>query len=270
MNERPIGIFDSGIGGLTVAGEVLRQLKTESMIYFGDTARFPYGPRSSDELKGFVFQIAGFLQAEGVKMIVIACNSASAAALEAAQKRFSIPIIGVVEPGARAAAEATLSRKIGLIGTKATISSGAYKRAVENFDMGAEVLDQVTPDLADFVEEGKISGDEIEDKLKGYLNPLLEGGIDTLILGCTHYPLLGGAIQKVVGDGVTLINSAEETAKEVGEVLRRKGFMNTSGRQPSYRFISSGPADKFLELGSRFLGSKLEMVEHIRLGEYNP
>ncbi len=269
MNEKPIGIFDSGIGGLTVAGEILRQLPSESLIYFGDTARFPYGPRPAEELKNFVFQIADFLEKEGVKMIIIACNSASAAALEDAQKKFSIPIIGVVEPGGRAAAAASVSRKIGVIGTEATVSSGAYERAVKAFDMGAEVLQVITPDLADYVEEGKISGQEVEAKLKGYLGPVIIAGIDTLILGCTHYPLLEETIKKIVGGSISLINSAEETAKEVKEVLTRKGFMNGTGKTPTYRFISSGNSEKFMRLGSRFLGSKIETVEHKKLGERN-
>lgn len=266
MNEKPIGIFDSGIGGLTVAGEVLKQLEGESLIYFGDTARFPYGPRPAEELKGFVFQIAGFLESEGVKMIIIACNSASAAALEEAQKHFSIPIIGVVEPGARAAAQATVSRKIGVIGTQATISSGAYRRAIHAFDMGAEIFDQATPDLADFVEAGKLSGEEVEIKLKGYLKPLLDGGIDTLILGCTHYPLLDKTIHKVAGNGITLINSAKETAMEIGEILKRKGFISSGSSLRRCRFISSGDSDKFLRLGSHFLGGEIETVEHTILG----
>jgi len=266
VNNKPIGIFDSGIGGLTVAGEIMRQLPNENIIYFGDTARFPYGPRSADELKEFVFQIVEFLQGEGVKFIVIACNSASSAALEVAQEYFDIPIIGVVEPGARAAVQVTRNRRIGIIGTQATISSRAYVKAVHSFDAGVKVFQQVTPKLADFVEEGEVKGGKIENTIRNYLSPLIEAGIDALVLGCTHYPLLNKTIQKVVGKEVVLISSAEEAAKEAGEILARKGHERKSKDVPTHRFISSGDASKFLELGSRFLGREIKDVEKIKLG----
>ncbi|MDO8885869.1 glutamate racemase [Candidatus Oleimmundimicrobium sp.] len=266
MNDKPIGIFDSGIGGLTVAGEVMRQLPNENIIYFGDTARFPYGPRSADELKEFVFQIVEFLQNEEVKFIVIACNSASSAALEVAQEYFDIPIIGVVEPGARAAAQATRNRRIGIIGTQATISSSAYVKAVRTFDAGAKVFQQVTPELADFVENGELSGKRVEDAIKKYSNSLIEVDIDTLILGCTHYPLLSKTIQKIIGEKVVLISSAKEAAKEVGEMLARKSHIRSEQKTPCYRFISSGDGSKFIELGNKFLGREIKDVEKIKLG----
>jgi len=266
VNDKPIGIFDSGIGGLTVAGEVMRQLPNENIIYFGDTARFPYGPRSAEELKKFVFQIVEFLRGEEVKFIVIACNSASSAALEVAQEHFDIPIIGVVEPGARAAVQATRNRRIGVIGTEATISSRAYVKAVHAFDAGAKVFQQVTPELANFVENGELSGKRVEDTIKKYLNPLIEADMDALILGCTHYPLLNNTIQKIVGKEVVLISSAEEAAKEVGEMLARKSHIRSGQKTPCYRFISSGDGSKFLELGSRFLGREIKDVEKIKLG----
>ncbi|HDP70483.1 MAG TPA: glutamate racemase [Actinobacteria bacterium] len=267
MNDKPIGIFDSGIGGLTVAGEVMRQLPNENIIYFGDTARFPYGPRSAEELKKFVFQIVEFLRGEEVKFIVIACNSASSAALEVAQEHFYIPIIGVVESGARAAVQVTRNRRIGVIGTKATILSSAYVKAVHAFDAGVKVFQQVTPELADFVEKGEVVGKEIERIIKGYLKTLIEDDIDTLILGCTHYPLLSATIQKIIGKEAVLISSAEEAAKEVGEMLTRKGHKRKINEAPNYRFISSGDKSKFLELGSRFLGREIKNVEEIKLGQ---
>ncbi len=266
MNDKPIGIFDSGIGGLTVASEVMRQLPNENIIYFGDTARFPYGPRSAEELKKFVFQIVNFLQNEEVKFIVIACNSASSAALEVAQEHFDIPVIGVVEPGARAAAQVTRNHRIGVIGTQATISSSAYVKAVRTFDAGARVFQQVTPELADFVENGELSGKKAEDMIKRYSNSLIEADIDTLILGCTHYPLLSKTIQKIIGEEVILISSAEEAAKEVGEILARKDHKRKNKIPQTHRFISSGDKSKFLELGSRFLGKEIRVVEEIKLG----
>lgn len=265
MDGKPIGVFDSGVGGLTVAAEVIKQLPNESIIYFGDTARFPYGPRSAEELKKFVFQIVEFLQREGVKFIVIACNSASSAALEWAQARFDTPIVGVVEPGAQAAVATTRTRRIGVIGTQATVSSLAYVKAVETFDTGAEVYQQACPDLADFVEQGETSGERIKKVITDYLKPIMVKEIDTLILGCTHYPLLSEAIKEVVGESIKLISSAEEAAREIKEILKEKGHLRTDSSSPVYRFISTGDKSKFLKLSSQFLGRPIDKVEEVSL-----
>ncbi|MDI6689215.1 MAG: glutamate racemase [Actinomycetota bacterium] len=267
MDSRPLGVFDSGVGGLTVVSEIIKGLPNESIIYFGDTARFPYGSKNSDDLQRFTFEIIDFLREEGIKLVVIACNSASSAALEAAQKRFDIPIVGVIEPGARAAVLATRTRKVGVIGTQATISSGAYARAVRLFDAGVQVYSQACPELADFVERGEISGPNVERVVRWYLSPLISAGVDSLILGCTHYPLLTGAIQKVVGDEVRLISSAKEAARELKELLAMKGSFREGESIPFYRFISSGDQTRFLELGERFLGREINAVERVSLKE---
>jgi len=267
MDNRPIGVFDSGVGGLTVVSEIIKGLPNESIIYFGDTARFPYGCKSSDELQRFTFEIIDFLREEGIKLIVIACNSASSAALEVAQKHFDIPIIGVIEPVARAAVLATRARKVGVIGTQATISSGAYARAIHSLDAGVQVYSQACPELADFVERGEIMGPEVGRVVRWYLSPLISAGVDSLILGCTHYPLLTGVIQKAVGDEVRLISSAKEAARELKELLAMRGSFGEGESIPFYRFISSGDEARFLELGERFLGREINAVERVSLKE---
>ncbi|MBE0446758.1 MAG: glutamate racemase [Actinobacteria bacterium] len=263
MDNRPIGIFDSGLGGLTVVKEIANQLPNEEIIYFGDTARFPYGPRSSVEIRGFVFEIIDFLLLHDVKFIVIACNSASAAALEVVQQYYNVPIIGVIEPGARAAVQATRSRRVGVIGTQATISSGSYIGAIKVVDAGVQVHSLACPDLADFVERNEITGPRVERAIQWYLDPLIRAGIDSLILGCTHYPLLSETISKVAGDGVKLISSAKETARELKEFLIRKDNLRQEKVPPISRFVSSGDEDVFRELGARFLGREIESVDRI-------
>ncbi|RJQ31682.1 MAG: glutamate racemase [Actinobacteria bacterium] len=263
MNNNPIGIFDSGIGGLTVVKEIIKLLPDEDLIYFGDAARFPYGTKTKDQLKIYVSQISNYLVSQDVKLIVIACNSASTV-LGIAQEELDIPVIGVIEPGARAAVLETVNRKVGVIGTEATINSDLYKQAIEVFDAGVGVFSQATPEFAGFVEEGTLDGQDIKSSVSNYLLPLKDKGIDTLILGCTHYPLLSSLIQEVMGQDINLISSAEETAKEVKEVLQRKEHLKTNG-EPNYRFICSDGQDKFLSLGSRFLGRQIGQVERIKL-----
>jgi len=262
--NKPIGIFDSGVGGLTVAAQIMKKLPNENLIYFGDTARFPYGTKTAEQLIQYTFEIVEFMQKQDVKLVVIACNSASAAALEKAQEHFDIPIVGVVEPGARAAVLASVSRHIGVIGTEATILSEAYKKAIHLFDAGAQVFSAACPSFAAFVENGYTDGDHIDEIAQQYLEPLKKQQIDSLILGCTHYPLLSGVIQKVVGDGVRLISSAEETALEVKEILMRKSQLRVE-IAPKYRFLSTGDSSKFTKLGTRFLGHQIEAVETIEL-----
>lgn len=261
MDNRPIGIFDSGLGGLTVVREIIDQLPNEEIIYFGDTARFPYGPRSTVELRGFVFEIIDFLLQSDVKFIVIACNSASAAALEAAQQYYDIPIIGVIEPGARAAVQATKCRRVGVIGTQATISSGSYMGAIKAIDAGVIVHQLACADLADFVERDEIEGPKVERAVKWYLEPLVRAGIDSLILGCTHYPLLSETISKVAGSNIKLISSAKETARELKETLTRKDSLREEEGSPALKFVSSGDENIFQMLGARFLGQEIESVQ---------
>jgi glutamate racemase len=264
LKESPIGIFDSGVGGLTVVHEITVKLPAEDIIYFGDTARFPYGTKTSKQLIGFTRQICDFLLEKKVKLIIIACNSASSAALEWAQEHFEIPIVGVVEPGARAAYMATVNRKIGVIGTEATIESNSYERAVHSFDAGIHVYQAPCPYFATYVENGRTDGDDIRVIAESYLKPLREKNIDSLILGCTHYPLLSGLIAEVMGSQAKLISSAEETALEVKEILKRKAILRED-RQGVIKFFSTGSKDKFIELGSRFLGRKINETEQVTL-----
>ncbi len=265
MDNRPIGIFDSGLGGLTVVKEIIKQLPDEEIVYFGDTARFPYGPRSTSEIRGFVFEIIDYLLYNNVKFIVIACNSASAAALEMAQQYYDIPIIGVIEPGARAAVQATRRRRVGVIGTQATISSGSYPGAIKSIDAGVKVNPLACPDLADFVERNELAGPKIENAVKQYLDPLVRAGIDSLILGCTHYPLLSETISSVAGKDIKLISSAEETARELKEFLIRKDSLREDHSAPVLKLVSSGDEDTFRKLGAKFLGQEIESVERVSL-----
>ena len=266
MKNRPIGIFDSGVGGLTVFSEIQKELPTENIIYFGDTLRVPYGPRPLEEVRSFVFNIIEFLMSQNVKLIVIACNTGTAAALIEAQQIFDIPIVGVIEPGARGAVMATKNRKIGVIGTKGTIKSRAYSNAVRALDAGVTVYSASCPKLVEIVEKGLVSDANFYKTAsytvtKGYLTPILRANIDTLILGCTHYPLLKGMLTKVCGSDIEIISSAEETAIEVKMILERKGQFRTDKTLPDHRFISSGDTLSFRSVGSRFLGREIERVE---------
>ncbi len=265
QKENPIGVFDSGVGGLTVLREIIDALPKESVIYFGDTARCPYGPRDLKEVKKFVLEIVDFLSHQGVKMVVIACNTGTAAGLVSAQKKFkNLPIIGVIKPGAQAAFEATKNKKVGVIGTVGTISSSSYHKALLEFDASIEVFARATPEFVEFVERGEVEGEEIEKVACSHLEPLKEAGIDSLILGCTHYPLLFPVIKKVMGDGVEVISSARETAREVKNILERKSLLSDLSN-PTYRFLSTGDPQEFLRLGRVFLGKEITQVERVVL-----
>ncbi len=284
MRELPIGIFDSGLGGLTVAGEVMRALPNESVIYLGDTARCPYGPRTPDEVRAFVLQIGEWLIGRRVKLIVIACNTATAAGLALAQCVFDVPVIGVVEPGARAAVQATINRRVGVIGTVGTVDSGAYSAAVRSLDAGVTVFSVAAPRFVDVVEQGLRLGDGTLEELladasnvyirpsfyemaRDYLDPLKRSGIDTLVLGCTHFPLLAAPIQQVVGPSVKLISSAEETAREVAATLEARGHLAPAGGPRFETFATTGDAAEFAALGARVLGRDVAGSEHVSLGE---
>ncbi len=284
MNDLPIGVFDSGIGGLTVVSEIMRVLPHESVLYFGDTARYPYGPRDLDEVRGFALQIGSWLSQRQVKLLVIACNTATAAGLEAAQLTFDVPVIGVVEPGARAAVKATRNRKVGLIATAGTIESGAYARAVRTLDAGATVFSVATPRFVDIVEQGLRMGPgtfeewiaEAADVFvrptfyeiaRDYLDPLRRVGIDTLMLGCTHFPLMATAIRQAVGRGVRVISSAGETARDVGETLRLRRQLAPAGNMALHRFVTTGDAAEFGRLGSRVLRRPITSVRTVPVEE---
>lgn len=261
MVDAPIGIFDSGVGGLTVARAVLDQLPGESVYYVGDTARGPYGPLPLAQVRAYALDIMDHMVDEGVKALVIACNSASAAVLRDARERYAVPVVEVIQPAVRRAVRATRNGHVGVIGTRATVTSGAYDDAFAAAPQ-LVVTSQACPKFVDFVEEGVTSGPELLAAAHGYLDPLSDAGVDTLVLGCTHYPLLTGVISYVMGDDVTLVSSAEETAKDVYRVLVANDMLNRTGRAPRHRFLATGDPVPFAELARRFLGPEVVHVEH--------
>jgi glutamate racemase len=244
-----------------VLAEIRDRLPYEHTIYFGDTARVPYGVRDPGEVREFAFEIIRYLTDLDVKLVVVACNSASAVALEAAQAAFAVPIVGVIEPGARAAAIETIVRRVGVLATEVTVGSGAYRRAVHNLDAGIEVLEQACPEFVPLIERGVVDGPELEGVAREYLEPLLEERVDAVILGCTHYPLISAPINRILGPEVRLISSAGQTALEVGRVLSRRGYLRRPRDAddlgtPTY-VCSADPAE-FAALGGRFLGEEIE------------
>ena len=282
-DNAPIGVFDSGFGGLTVARAIAKALPEESIVYVGDSARCPYGPRDLSEVDGFVQQICTWLIGRGVKMIVIACNTATAAGLAHAQRSFDVPVIGVVEPGARAAAMVTRNRKVGVIATDATVNSNAYSNAIRHIDAGITVFSTATPRFVEIVErgvrmaEGPIENymslaskayirSEFEEIARDYLEPLRRCGVDTLVLGCTHFPIIKALIGSGVGRDVTLISSAKEAARDVAEILGRRHALARPGNTPHHEFYTTGDdVDGFRHFGSRVFNTELEFVEHLVL-----
>ena len=261
----PIGIFDSGFGGLTVARAVMDQLPHESVLYFGDTARQPYGTKPIGEVREYALECLDHLVAEGVKALVIACNSASAAMLRDARERYDVPVIEVILPATRRAVAASRTGRIGVICTSATAESMAYDDAFA----AAPHVDLVTsacPRFVDFVEAGVTGGDELMAVAHDYLDPLTSAGVDTLILGCTHYPLLTGVISYIMGDTVTLVSSAEECAKDVYRVLTREGLLADYDAVPEHRFVTTGQPEEFARLGARFLGPEVAMASQFAGG----
>jgi glutamate racemase len=256
----PIGVFDSGLGGLTVAHAIMRLLPAESLVYFGDTARVPYGPKSPDTVRRYSHEIAAWLLEQGVKAIVVACNTATAHALPMLEGELDVPVIGVVEPGARAAVRASRLGRIGVIATAGTIKSGAYVRAIEAAAPGARVTALACPLFVPLVEEGWTDHEATRAIAREYLAPFMNDEVDTLVLGCTHYPLLKPLIADVVGPRVRLIDSAEETAMDTRRMLAEYSLEAASG-QGSYRFVASDDQEQFLSLGQRFFGDTIESVE---------
>ncbi len=266
VNDAPIGIFDSGVGGLTVARAIIDQLPGESILYVGDTANTPYGPKSISEVRELALKVMDRLVDEGVKVLVIACNSASAAVLRDARERYTegrgIPVVEVIQPAVRRAVASTRNRKIGVIGTNATITSRAYDDAFAAA-VNLEIVSQACPKFVDFVERGVTSGPALMAVAEEYLAPLKAAGVDTLVLGCTHYPLLTGALSYVMGDDVTLVSSAEETAKDVYKTLVAHDLMHSGDTAPIYRFTATGDAAAFQKLARRFLGPEVGTVEKL-------
>ncbi len=255
--ERPIGVFDSGIGGLTVLKALVEALPAEDFIYLGDTARLPYGTKSAEVIVRYSRENSEFLLAKGIKMLVVACNTSSAVALGAIAGATAVPVIGVIEPGARAAARVSRSGKIGVIGTEATIASGAYTRALQRFRPKAEIYTRACPLLVPLVEEGFLDNEIAEKTVAYYLESLQASGIDTLLLGCTHYPLLGALFKRLLGPAVRLVDSATATARTVREQLRALGVVRRSGRASLSFFVTETP-DRFVRVGRRFFGPAVE------------
>jgi glutamate racemase len=258
--DAPIGIFDSGVGGLTVARAVLDQLPGEAVRYIGDTAHGPYGPLPIADVRRHSLAVMDELVASGVKMLVVACNSASAASLRDARERYDVPVVEVVQPAVRRAIAATRNGRIGVIGTQATVTSGAYDDAFAAAPQ-VSVTSAACPSFVDFVERGVTSGRQLLGLAQSYLDPLLVAGVDTVVLGCTHYPLLTGVLSVVLGDGVTLVSSAEETAKDVYRVLTRADLLRAEDAPPpEHVFLATGDPEPFARLGRRFLGPEVASV----------
>ncbi|MGH7607710.1 MAG: glutamate racemase [Gemmatimonadales bacterium] len=266
MTAAPLGVFDSGIGGLTVARALFERLPRESVIYFGDTARVPYGPKSPETVRRYSGEILAYLLRRGVKAVVVACNTSTAHALDALKQRSPVPIIGVIEPGARAAVAASRTGAIGVIGTAGTIASGAYERAIMALRPDARVHAQPCPLFVPLVEEGWFDHPAAELIAREYLAPLRQAGVDVLVLGCTHYPLLQPLLARVMGPGVTLVDSAAETATAVAQELARLGLLaDGGGKTHEHHFVVSDDEPHFRKIGARFLGEKIKRVEVVPL-----
>ncbi|MDP9387832.1 MAG: glutamate racemase [Actinomycetota bacterium] len=262
MDDRPIGVFDSGFGGLTVARALIDLLPEEDLVYFGDTGRYPYGPRPLDEVRAFARQVAALLvERHDVKMLVVACNTAAAAALELLRFEHDVPIVGVIDPGLRAAAAVTRNGKVGVIGTTGTIGSGAYQRAVVAHRFPVELVCRACPGFVEFVERGETDSEQVHVLAERLLAPLRHAGVDTLLLGCTHYPFLARTIGDVMGREVVLVSSAEETAFEVRAILDETGLVRRTGGKGAHRFVSSGDVAEFRRLGGVLLGPELDRAE---------
>ena len=260
--ESAIGVFDSGIGGLTVLQKIIETLPKENTVYLGDTARAPYGTKSVETVLRYSFENTEFLVQKDVKAVVVACNTSTAIALTRLRDSLSIPVIGVIEPGVRRAIKSTRNNKVGVIGTEATIQTGAYTRALKEADAGLEVYSRACPLFVPLVEEGWTDNDVVEMTVKAYLGSLKQSGIDTLILGCTHYPLLKKVIRKFMGRGVWLVDSREEISREVETTLKKAVLTRRNGKGIHSFFVTDAP-DRFIEVGRRFLGEKVESAVRI-------
>ncbi len=257
-SEAAIGVFDSGIGGLTVVRQIVRLMPREHVVYLGDTARTPYGSKSAETIRRYALENAAFLLDKGIKLLVVACNSVSAVALDLLQSELSIPVVGVIEPGARAAVAATRNKKVGVIGTEATIASGAYTRALKALDASLEIYTRACPLFVPLAEEGWVDNDVARAAARRYLTSLKRSGIDTLVLGCTHYPLLAGVIQEVLGSSVRLVDSALTTARAVQELLEERRLQRRDQQPGSLSFFVTDIPERFIKVGHWFMGQPVE------------
>lgn len=262
---QPIGVIDSGVGGLTVAKEIMRQLPNEKIIYLGDTARCPYGPRPTKEVKKFTWELTSFLLKKEIKMLVIACNTATAAVLDEIQKELTIPVLGVINPGSRAAIKSTRNYRVGVIGTVGTVKSGAYEKALKSLNSRLYVQSHACPKFVPLVESGEYSGAIAEKIVNEALIPLLNQNLDTLILGCTHYPLLEPLIKKVMGESVGVISSGDETAREISAILQYNGLLSFNENEPEHEFFTTGSTAIFSKIASQWLESPIDHVNQIKL-----
>ncbi len=268
MDDRPIGVFDSGIGGLTVLRELNRELPGEGTIYLGDTARVPYGIRSPETVTRYAIENTAFLVSKGIKMLVVACNTASAVSLDSIKERFKIPVLGVISPGARAAVKATRNKRVGVIGTEATIKSGAYTKDIKYLDPDIDVRSIPCPLFVPIVEEGLIDDEIARLVARRYLKGFEDSGIDTLVLGCTHYPLLKGVISEVVGQGIVLIDSAIETAREAKRLIQTLGIGANPGAGPLRKYYVTDSPERFKRVGEGFLGREIDDIEKVCVGGF--
>ncbi len=264
---KAIGIFDSGVGGLTVLKEIIRALPQEDTLYLGDTARVPYGTKSPETVTRYAREITSFLVKRDIKLLVVACNTASAVSLDALKSQFSLPIVGVIEPGARRAAAVTRTGKVGVIGTSGTIKSSAYAKAIKRVNPDIEVVTRACPLFVPLAEEGWVDNEVARLTAKAYLQGLCKEGIDTLVLGCTHYPLLKGIISEVVGAEVELVDSAEETAHTVAEILRGESLLRPTSEQGNHHYFVTDVPAGFIRVGNRFLGDRLGDVYQVSVEE---
>jgi glutamate racemase len=267
VDPRPVGVFDSGVGGLTVLHECLVTMPHEDFVYLGDHARLPYGPRPLDEIRGFAREIGAFLERLGVKLVVVACNTATSAALPQLQEELRVPVIGVIAPEAHAAVQATRNRRVGLMATEGTVAASRYAELVHALDAGIEFFPLACPELVPLIEADELDSERIDAAVRGYAAPLKRAGVDTVILGCTHYPLVQPTLQRVFGRSTTLVFSAVETAREVAETLAKKGFEQSPDREGDYRFLTTGDPASFRVMGKRFLQLPIREVEHVTLAE---
>lgn len=267
MSWQAIGIFDSGVGGLTVLREIFKVLPQEDTIYFGDTARVPYGTKSPGTVARYAHEITSFLVKRNIKLLVVACNTASAVALNGLKRQFPIPVVGVIEPGARRAVEVSRCGRIGVIGTAGTIKSSAYSRAIKRLNPNAEVLTRACPLFVPLAEEGWTDNQVARLTAQTYLQELREAGVDTLVLGCTHYPLLKPIIAETMGPDVTLVDSAEETARTVAEILAKKKLLRPLSEKGNHHYYVSDIPASFIRVGNRFLGERLEDVYQVSVDD---
>lgn len=266
MSDAPLGVFDSGIGGLTVARALFERLPGESVIYYGDTARVPYGPKSPDTVRRYSAEILAYLLERGVKAVIVACNTSTAHALEDLRVRAPVPVIGVIEPGARAAVAASRTGRVGVIGTAGTVASGAYERALQSLRRDVVVAVRACPLFVPLVEEGWFDHPAADLIAREYLDPLREAGVDALVLGCTHYPLLKPLLGRVMGPDVALVDSAEETAAAAARELEARGLLADGAANTRHHFIVSDDEPHFRRIGARFLREPLTNVEVVPLG----